>query len=304
MSNLKFIIPLFMLIFFLGGVLIIVLRHSKQEYKQVFISPKPLVKAAEIDLVSPTATPSPTLTPIKSELTPTPVYTGYCLRVPVLLYHHLAPWDIAKQKGQTSLDVDSNIFDQQMGYLKVRGYTFYFAQDLVSALLSKTSLPGKPIVISIDDGYDDVYAYAYPILKKYGIKATLFIPTGLLGVSSGANSYFTWDQLKEMVGSGLLTAENHTWSHFPMGTKGAQKDQYEITTAQQQIQQYTGKQSVVFAYPYGNNATSRIVQAELQSDGFIGAFSTIGGSIQCDSFIMSLHRTRVGSIPFPAFGLY
>lgn len=301
---------IFVLMGFLVGLFIVFEKNLITKKKNVLISPASLSKKVIVNITpvlglnTYIASPSPTITPIKSEITPTPVYIGYCLRVPVLLYHHIAPWPIAKAKGQTSLDVDSNIFDQQMGFLKAKGYTFYFAQDLVNALISHTALSQKPIVITIDDGYDDVYTYAYPVLKKYDIKATLFIPTGLLGVSSGANSYFSWDQLKDMLGSGLVMADNHTWSHFPMGTKGAAKDQYEIATAQSQIQQYTGKNSLTFAYPYGTNAGSGFVHNELISNGIKGAFSTISGTIQCDSFILSLHRTRIGSIPFPAFGIY
>jgi hypothetical protein len=89
-----------------------------------------------------------------------------------------------------------------------------------------------------------------------------------------------------------------------MGTQGPTKDQYEVTTAENQIQQLLGVHSSVFAYPYGTNAGSTIVQSELRTDGFLGAFSTIGGTYQCDSFLYSLHRTRVGSIAFPAFGIF
>lgn len=266
-----------------------------------FITPKAIAQEnlkLRISLTpTPSASPSPTLTPA-------PVYQGFCMNVPVLMYHHIDTWEHAKQMGHTALTVDSGVFDQQMGYLAAQGYTFYFAEDLVNALRSHSSLSGKPVVITIDDGYEDVYSYAYPVLKKYNAKATVFVPTGLLGNTSGPNSYYSWNQLKDMTGSGLVEAENHTWSHFPMGTQGPDKDQYEMTTAENQIQQNLGRHSNVFAYPYGTNAGSIFVESEVQKDGFNGAFSTIGGTYQCDSFIYSLHRVRIGTINFPAFGIY
>jgi peptidoglycan/xylan/chitin deacetylase (PgdA/CDA1 family) len=261
------------------------------------------VLATDIKLTmtpTPTSTPTPTPTPTPAE----PVYTGFCLNVPVLMYHHVQPYDIATQKGQTSLTVDSAAFDQQMGYLASHGYTTYFAEDLVNALRAHTGLASKSVVVTLDDGYDDNYSYAFPILRKYGVKGTLMVPTGLLGVTSGTNNYFNWAQLNEMLGSGVISVGNHTWSHYPMGTGTAEKDEYEISTAQKELVQHTGRNPSVFTYPYGTDATAARVQAELARDGFAGAYSTIGGTYQCDSFIYSLHRTRVGNTIFPAYGIY
>lgn len=246
-------------------------------------------------------TPTPTLTPTPTT-EPTPVYTGYCLNVPVLMYHHIEPGAIAKEKNHLSLNVDPSFFDQQMAYINARGFTTIFAEDLVNALAAHTSLPSKSIVVTIDDGYDDNYSYAFPIIKKYNIKTSLMVPTGLMGVNAGTNTYYTWGQLQEMIGSGLIRPYNHTWSHAAMG-QGEAKDISEITTAQNQLQQYTGHTVGVFAYPYGTNALSEQVHAELRSHGFIGAFSTIYGTYQCDSFIFSLHRVRVGNSFFPAYGI-
>lgn len=252
--------------------------------------------------ITPTPTPLPTETP-----TPTPVqpvYSGYCLHVPVLLYHHIMPQEIAMQKGQTSLSVDNGAFDEQMGYIASHGFTPLFAEDLVSAIHNHTGLPAKSIVVTIDDGYDDIYTYAFPILKKYGIKATLMVPTGLLGIHGGGNSYFNWGQLNEMLGSGLISVGNHTWSHYPMGSGVPAKDVYELITAQKGLQQYVGRNPIVFTYPYGTNATNTFVEQEVAANGFLGAYSTIGGTQQCDSFIYSLHRTRIGNALFPAYGIY
>lgn len=269
---------------------------------QPLISLKHVARAEEIPLTltpTPTLTPTLTLTPTPS-VEPTPVYKGFCLQVPVLMYHHVSPQSIAVEKGHTSLNVDSGIFDGQMGYLAAHGYTTYFAEDVVNALLTHTPLPGKPIVVTLDDGYDDVYTYAFPSMRKYGIKASLFVPTGLMGVTAGTNAYYNWGQLSDMVGSGLARAYNHTWSHHAMGSS---EDAYEITTAQTQLQQH-GFNTHIFAYPYGTNAGLASVHTILQSQGIPGAFSTIGGTVQCDSFIMSLHRTRVGNTAFPAYGIY
>src|SRR3989344_5811156 len=98
---------------------------------------------------------------------PTQTQSGYCISVPVLLYHHIQPQSEAVRKGQTSLSVDNGIFDRQMRYLLENGYNAINAPTLINALLSHTPLPPQSILVTIDDGYKDAFVYAFPILQKY-----------------------------------------------------------------------------------------------------------------------------------------
>jgi peptidoglycan/xylan/chitin deacetylase (PgdA/CDA1 family) len=239
---------------------------------------------------TPTLTPTPTPTP-----TPFPLI-GYCLNVPVLMYHHVQPTAEAHSKGQSALSVDNGQFDLQMGYLVSSGYSLISAQQLVDALTNKTGLPPKSIVVTFDDGYNDIYSYAYPVLQKYHIVGNLGVITGLVG---GAD-YVSWGQVEEMSRSGLMQMVNHTWSHYSV-TQSADKARYEVSTAKQQLQDHTGQNINTFVYPYGAVNSSAI--AVLQQEGVTGAFSEIGGHWQCDSFIMALHRTRIGNSPLSYYGL-
>lgn len=243
--------------------------------------------------------PMPTVTPIPTAI-PTESYSGYCLDVPVLVYHHVQPTADAVSRGQGSLSVDPAAFDEQMAYLSTK-YVSISAEALVDALRNHTSLPSNAIVVTLDDAYLDNYTYAYPILQKYHVTASLMVPTGLLG-GVGNNSYFTWDQLKQMVNSGLIYVYDHTWSHYPVGSGTPDKDQFEIMTAKQQLESNLGKPVTIFTNPYGTGANNPRVVAELQEDGFTGAYSTIPGHYQCDSFIYSLHRTHIGNAPLSAYG--
>lgn len=222
---------------------------------------------------------------------------GYCLTVPVLMYHHIQPTAVAQEKKQTALNVDNGVFDQHMAYLVNSGYTPISAQDLVMALKNKTGLPPKSIVVTIDDGYRDNYDYAFPILKKYNIRANIMLSTGLME----GPDYLTWSQVEEMGKSGLISYSNHTWSHANVGGTNAEKIRYEIQTATKQIEDHTGQKQVVFTYPYGS--VGGTVITILQENGFIGALSTLPGTYQCDSYIMSLHRTRVGNAPLSFYGI-
>lgn len=259
------------------------------------------ISPTAVSLVTPTLTAVPTVSPTP---VPTEIPMGYCLPVPVLTYHHVQPWDIAKQKGQTSLSVDSNVFDQQMGYLAAHGYTSVTSDQLIHALKDHTSLPAKSVVVTIDDAYDDNYLYAFQILKKYHIIGNFMIPTGLLGIHTSGNSYMSWDQLREIAASGVGEVGDHTWSHYALGTGTLEKNQFEIITAKQQLQQNLGKTVDVFTYPYGAGKSTPWVIDLLKQDGFIGAFSTVGGTMQCDSYIYALHRNHIGNASFPNYGIY
>jgi len=274
--------------FFINSNEIISFVHSKNPV----LTPTPTLIPTPTETPTPTATPSPTLTP-----TPTPIpLVGYCLNVPVLFYHHVQPQQQAIDKKQTPLSVDNGVFDQQIGYLTSHGYNLISAKELVDALRNKSGLPVKSMLITLDDGYLDNYQYAFPVMQKYHVKANLMISTGLLG---GAD-YMSWGQLEEMQRSGLIYWTDHTWSHFALGNGTPDKIKYEIDTARDQLQQHTGQIVNVFTYPYGsfNNRSIQI----LSQEGFIGAFSTISGNWQCDSFIMALHRKRIGNASMSYYG--
>lgn len=253
------------------------------------------LSAATSSAVLPTPTPTPTPSPFPS---PVPVvFSGFCLNVPVIFYHHIQPIVEAKAQGHAPLTVDSGIFDSQMAYLVSRGYTTISADQLAAALLGHQGLPGKSIVVSIDDGYADMFTYAYPIIQKYGITVNLAIPTGLLNNPG----YMNWDNLRQMTGSGKVFAYNHTWSHANLAGSSKEKAQYEVSTAKKQLAENLGRSSNVFFYPYGNENNEAV--EILKANGYSAGFTTIGGTTQCDSFMMSLHRTRIGNSPLSSYGL-
>jgi len=242
-----------------------------------------------------TPTPTPLSQPTSTN-TPVPKPVGFCLNIPVLTYHHIQPLSIAEEKEQKNITVDNEIFDSQMKYLVDHGYQTIKAEDLVFALINHQKLSGKSIVITLDDGSDDAYLYAYPIARKYNLVLNLMIVTGLLENPG----YLTWGQLKEMVGSGLITAYNHSWSHNYLTKSSREKIASEISTSKQQIEENLGKKSNIFVYPYGvsNNEVTEV----LKQEGYLGAFTTISGTTQCESYLMGLHRNRIGNAPLSSYG--
>jgi peptidoglycan/xylan/chitin deacetylase (PgdA/CDA1 family) len=288
-----YIFFIFLAIFLATSIIIILQQTTDKHFGQgLFLSqnkivPTPIILPMLTPLVTPTSTPENASTTL----------SGFCLNVPVLMYHHIQPMAQAIKNGQTSLTVDTGVFDSQMQYLQSRGYKTISADALSDALIQKHSLSEKSIVVTIDDGYSDIYSDAFPIAKKYNILLNLMIPTGLLNNSG----YMTWNNINEMIGSGNATVVNHTWSHFQL-TRGDQvKQQMEIITAKKQIQDNLGGQNTIIAYPYGsfNETTFGI----LQNNGFKAAFTTIPGYTQCDSIIYALRRIRIGNNSLSNYGL-
>lgn len=290
-SEKYFLYCLVAIAFFLFYVVISFKNDNVNKFKATTISSKLNFSVGKSKKILYNTTPTPTIAP-----TDTPL-TGFCLHVPVLMYHHIQPYEVAKTLGQTALTVDSAIFDTQMQYLSQNGYTTLFANDFINALIRKQQLPAKSVVITIDDGYEDNYIYALPILQKYQIKANIMIATGLMGNSN----MLSWDQVKSLKNSGLVYFSNHTWSHYAINHGSQDKIESEISTAQKQIQDNLGYVTNVFTYPYG--ALSDNAASTLKKLGIAGAFSEIPGTTQCDSFLLTLHRTRIGNSPLSYYGL-
>lgn len=240
------------------------------------------------------ATPTPTLEP--KQVLAVEAQNDFCLNVPILLYHHVQPLDEARALGHAQLTVDSGIFDEQMAYLVAQGYTTISSDQVVSALLAHQQLPQKSIVVTLDDGYDDAYNYSFPIAKKYNINLDWMVPSGLLNNPG----YMTWDQLKDASQNSLIHIYNHSWSHAALGDVDNAKLDQEVVLSNQQLESGLGKKISVFTYPYGTFSTSTINY--LKEHGFVGGISTINGTQQCESFIMTLHRTHIGNAPLSSYG--
>ncbi|MBI3755206.1 MAG: polysaccharide deacetylase family protein [Deltaproteobacteria bacterium] len=98
--------------------------------------------------------------------------------VPVFMYHHVSP-----HKGDM-VTVTPDVFEAQMRFLKEAGYRTLSVDELVEIADGNLEIKEKAVVVTFDDGYLDNYVYAFPVLKKYNIKATIFVVTDWVEKSS------------------------------------------------------------------------------------------------------------------------
>jgi len=179
-------------------------------------------------------------------------------QVPILCYHRFG------NSCESPLCVPEDVFERQMRYLKDHGYRTISPEQLLAFLEYRTPLPLKSVMITVDDGYSSFYTVAYPILKKYGFTASLFIYTNFVGVSSKALS---WDQLRELRDQGFSIG-SHTIAHSDLSKKN--ENESEEAYMQRLKRETEGSKKILdaelkqdtffFAYPFGRlNNTAMLV---------------------------------------------
>lgn len=163
------------------------------------------------------------------------IYGIYNPSIPVLMYHH-----VNEYRGDM-VTISPGDFEKQMAYIKQNFNAIHLGEFLSYAEAGK-KFPARTCVITFDDGYYDNFVYAYPVLKKYSLKATIFVITSRMGEErkgyeiknhyeanlEGAlmalaeergtllkktESFLTWEELKEMEASGLIDIQSHTLTH-------------------------------------------------------------------------------------------
>ncbi len=140
-----------------------------------------------------------------------------------------------------ALFVRPSTFESQLKYLTENGYTFLFADEW------KTT--DKPsVIITFDDGYADNYSNMFPILKKYGARATIFLISDFVGM----DGYLTVDQISEMSSSGLVSFQCHTAHHVDLAYQDETTLRSEFESSISKIESWTGKSVSALAYPAGS----------------------------------------------------
>lgn len=203
-------------------------------------------------------------------------------KVVVLNYHKIDYMDI-------SLSVLPEDFDRQMAYLAEQGFHSITPQELYAALAEGAELPENPVLITFDDGYADNYKYAYPILKKHGLKATIFVITSFL--DRNLPGYMTWGQAAEMEAGGLVTIESHTVTHGSLTELDDETIRSELAQSKRDIEERLGKQVEFIAYPTG--AYNLHIASLVKEAGYKGAFTIRYGNVDRESNLYAIERVPI-----------
>lgn len=234
-------------------------------------------------------------TTLPQKITPVPAksftsHSGYQLRVPILMYHYIGYNPDPSDKARDILATNPDKFKQQMRYLSQQGYQTVSLDTLYAALKQQTTLPAKPIILTFDDGYEDFYTNAYPILQEFNYKATVFIPTGLIEKTP----YLTWPQIQLMSTQGLITFGAHTVNHYNLTAILSDESWTEISQSKEELQDRLGIPINFFSYPGGS--LNNLVVSQVQKAGFIGAVGTWSSHFQSEGTIYNMPRIRINGL--------
>lgn len=206
--------------------------------------------------------------------------------MPVLIYHHvkwLKPSDNAIERGLTVLPSQ---FDAELRYLASAHYHPITAARLVAYLLGGPPLPSRPVVLTFDDGYTDMYPFAYATLRRYRMKATFFIVPGFLDTPR----YLSWSQVRDMARHGM-DIEAHSMSHPDLTTVNRAQLENEVTGARRRLEGALHRSVRVFAYPYGSYDAR--VESAVRRAGLRAAFTTHQGWWEESASPLTLPRVYV-----------
>ena len=187
--------------------------------------------------------------------------------IPVLLYHYVG----TEAPDYPYLNVDTPEFSRQMKELRERGYRSISLADLTAYMRGEpVTLPEKPVLITFDDGYEDNYTQAFPVLKQEGFRAAIFM------VQSNFNrkNRLSVQQIQEMEKAGIEIG-SHTRSHPNLTKLAATELEKEVAQSRRGVERLAGQSIDYFAYPGGfYNAE---VTRKTEQSGYTGAFTVLPG---------------------------
>ncbi len=236
------------------------------------------------------------------------------------MYHHINPIG-------NFINVKPDVFEEHIKYLKKSKFTPINTEDLMLIKNGHMRIPERPIMITFDDGWLDNWVYAYPILKKYGLKAVIFVVTSLITekgkrqradsgtpaclpahkecqkkIESGLASdvMLSWEEVREMEDSGIIDIQSHTHTHKRWDK--LYKDREELTEvlieelkmSKQIIEEKLNKQCNALCWPWGVYNEDYISAAK--ASGYKLVFTTEKGANSPETDPYRIKRIVIGNI--------
>ncbi len=218
-------------------------------------------------LSSATVSPSSTPTDVPAA-TPTPTWVTQgpdAVKVPILLFHHIAVSPVGSRYY-----VPPDTFDSELKLLHDWGYTTITTSMLVQAITHGASLPPHPLLLTFDDGNEDNYTNAFPIMRKYGFTGVLYVVVQY----TDTPNYLTTDQIREMADAGWEVGSHSETHRDLLGDPEALR--YEIVQSRKDLENMLGVPILTFAYPFGDEAIG--AADYVQFAGYIAAMGATGYS--------------------------
>ena len=200
--------------------------------------------------------------------------------VPIVMYHKVEP----NPSGQADT-VSPDIFHRQMDFLKTRGYRVISLDDLVRGIKAGHPPGRKTVVLTFDDGYENNYTQAFPLLRRYGFPATIFVSPDFIG----EEGFLTLAQIADMQRAGIQFG-SHGMSQAYLPDLSEEQRILEVGESRRQLMAGLKADVDYFCYPVGGfNAR---IKDLVRRSGYQGALATNRGYDRFNNDVYELNRIR------------
>ena len=202
----------------------------------------------------------------------------------ILMYHSVG---YAENNG---LIMKPEEFRKQIQYIKENSYTVLTLNELYEIFNKNLPIPEKSVVITFDDGYADNYKYAYPILKEFEIKATIFVIADTIDED---NNYLNSQQIKELQNNGI-DIQDHTCQHIELDKLTYEKQLETLNKSKEYLEKLLNKKVNYISYPYGkyNEDTIKAVK----DAGYLMGFTTKEKAAKKSNGVYTIYRRYINSL--------
>ena len=208
------------------------------------------------------------------------------VQIPILMYHAVHVMD-PSEASNANLIVDPDLFEAQIKALSKAGYYFLTPEEAYKAF-TENALPAKKVVwLTFDDGNEDFYTIAYPILKKYKAKATNNVITGF--VKKGNVGNLTVKQMKEMMAHGM-SFQSHTVNHPDLSATDKATQKVELTDSIDFLENKLNTKVNTIAYPSGRYNQTTL---DLAKKTYKLGLTTNEGLASAKDGLLTLNRVRI-----------
>lgn len=201
--------------------------------------------------------------------------------VPILMYHGIDHSD--RPKTNT---VSPETFSKQLEYFKKHGYKIVSLEEWVNTINQNKAFIGKTAVLTFDDGLEDNYTQAFPILKQYNVPAIIFVVTDVVG----KQGFLSWEQIKEMEKYGIIFG-SHTRLHTYLPSLDRAEQRNQIQISKEILEGQLGHKIDFFAYPSGGFNES--IEGLVKEAGYTAACTTNRGYHPGNNDLYEIKRIRL-----------
>ena len=210
------------------------------------------------------------------------------LKISIIMYHYVEYVKDIEDLIKKRLDISPDLFEGHLKALKEASYKTYFVKEIPDILEGKIEYSSHSAVLTFDDGYEDFYTVVFPLLKKYQMKATIYIIVDFIG----RRGFMNEKEIKEVLDSGLVELGSHTLDHLYLKLTPETVARKQIFESKKVLEEKFKVKVETFAYPYG--AFSEKTIDLVKEAGYKAAVSVIPSMIQSKENLFYLSRVRPG----------